>query len=100
HAHTVIVDLREREELLRDGLIEGSVHVPRGLLEFAADPASPYHHPKIVPEARIILHCASGGRSALAAQTLKHMGYPQVAHLDGGFTAWKTQGHPFKMPET
>lgn len=98
HAHTVVVDLREREEIVREGLIEGSVHVPRGLLEFAADPSSPYHNPKLVPEARVILHCASGGRSALAAQTLKHMGYASVAHLDGGFTAWKAQGHPIKLP--
>jgi rhodanese-related sulfurtransferase len=98
HAHTVVVDLREREELIRDGVIEAAVHVPRGLLEFAADPASPYHNPKLVPDARVILHCASGGRSALAAQTLKAMGYARVAHLDGGFTAWKAQGHPIKLP--
>ncbi|MBS0394542.1 MAG: rhodanese-like domain-containing protein [Proteobacteria bacterium] len=94
---TVVVDLREREELVRDGAIEGAVHVPRGLLEFVADPGHPYHNERLDPDARVILHCASGGRSALAAVTLKAMGYRSVAHLDGGFTAWKVQGHPFKM---
>lgn len=93
----VVVDLRERDELVRDGMIEGAVHVPRGLLEFVADPAHAYHNPKLRPEARVILHCASGGRSALAARTLKEMGYASVAHLDGGFTAWKVQGHPITM---
>jgi rhodanese-related sulfurtransferase len=93
-AHTVVVDLRERDELIRDGVIEGSVHVPRGLLEFAADPSSPYHVAQLDPAARIILHCASGGRSALAVHTLTQMGYRKVAHLDGGFTAWKVRGHP------
>src|SRR3974390_1006661 len=90
----VLVDLRERDELVRDGMIDGAIHVPRGLLEFVADPSHPYHNPKLSPAARVILHCASGGRSALAASTLKEMGYSSVAHLDGGFTAWKVQGHP------
>ena len=93
----VIVDLRERDELIRDGMIEGAVHVPRGLLEFAADPSHAYHNPRLRPDARVILHCASGGRSALAARTLRDMGYASVAHLDGGFTAWKVQGHPITM---
>jgi rhodanese-related sulfurtransferase len=93
----VVVDLREREELVREGTIEGAVHVPRGLLEFVADPSSAYHNPKLKPGGRVILHCASGGRSALAARTLTAMGYRSVAHLDGGFTAWKAQGHPIMM---
>jgi rhodanese-related sulfurtransferase len=93
----VVVDLRERDEVVRDGMIEGAVHVPRGLLEFVADPSHAYHNPKLNPDARVILHCASGGRSALAARTLKEMGYASVAHLDGGFTAWKVQGHPIAM---
>ena len=74
--------------------IKGSVHAPRGMLEFYADPSLPYHKPEFDPEKRIILHCASGGRSALAAQTLKQMGYPNVAHLDGGFKAWKENNLP------
>jgi rhodanese-related sulfurtransferase len=97
HPGVVVVDLREREELVREGTIEGAVHVPRGLLEFVADPSNAYHNPKLKPESRVILHCASGGRSALAARTLLAMGYRSVAHLDGGFTAWKVQGHPITM---
>ena len=92
--NTVVIDLRESEELAATGRIPGSVHVPRGMLEFRADPTSPYHLDPIDPSKRIILHCASGGRSALAATTLQAMGYNNVAHLDGGFTAWKAAGKP------
>jgi rhodanese-related sulfurtransferase len=88
----LIVDLRESEERLRDGTIPGAVHAPRGMIEFYADPSSPYHRSELIPDRRIILHCASGGRSALAADTLQKMGYTNVAHLDGGFKAWKEQG--------
>ncbi|NQV97538.1 MAG: rhodanese-like domain-containing protein [Acidimicrobiaceae bacterium] len=90
----VLIDLRETEELTATGRIPGSIHVPRGMLEFRADPTSPYHQDPIDPSKRIILHCASGGRSALAATTLQAMGYSDVAHLDGGFTAWKAAGKP------
>ena len=89
----VLVDIREAEEL-QGGRIEGSVHVPRGMLEFRADPSSPYHQEPLDPSKRVILHCASGGRSALAAATLKEMGYQNVAHLDGGFNGWKEAGKP------
>lgn len=92
--NAVVIDLRESEELAATGRIPGSVHVPRGMLEFRADPTSPYHQDPIDPSKRIILHCASGGRSALAATTLQAMGYDNVAHLDGGFTAWKAAGKP------
>lgn len=88
-----LIDLRESEEL-KDGRISGSVHAPRGLLEFYADPSHPYHKPEFDKNKRIILHCASGGRSALAAATLKQMGYENVAHLDGGFKGWKEAGKP------
>lgn len=90
----VLVDLREAEELDANGRIPGSVHVPRGMLEFRADPTSPYHQEPLDPSKRIILHCASGGRSALGAATLQAMGYRDVAHLEGGFTAWKVAGKP------
>jgi rhodanese-related sulfurtransferase len=90
----LLVDLREPEELSSTGKIPGSVHVPRGMLEFHADPASPYHQEPFDPSRRVIVHCASGGRSALAAATLQDMGYRSVAHLDGGFTAWKEAGRP------
>lgn len=89
-----LIDLRESEELQLNGKIPGAVHAPRGMLEFYADPSLPYHKPEFDKEKRIILHCASGGRSALAAQTLKQMGYENVAHLDGGFKAWKEAALP------
>jgi rhodanese-related sulfurtransferase len=90
----VLVDLREADELEASGRIPGSVHVPRGMLEFRADPTSPYHQEPLDPSKRIILHCASGGRSALGGATLQSMGYRDVAHLDGGITAWKDAGKP------
>ena len=90
----VLVDLREADELEASGRIPGSIHVPRGMLEFRADPTSTYHQEPFEPSRRIIVHCAAGGRSALAAATLQDMGYEHVAHLDGGFTAWKESGRP------
>lgn len=89
----VLVDLREPDEVAK-GRIPDSIHVPRGMLEFRADPTSPYHQPPLDPSKRVILHCASGGRSALGAAALKAMGYENVAHLDGGFGAWKEAGKP------
>lgn len=90
----VLVDLREAEELAEKGRIPGSVHVPRGMLEFRADPTSTYHQEPLDPARRIILHCGSGGRSSLGAATLRSLGYNNVAHLDGGFSAWKEAGKP------
>jgi rhodanese-related sulfurtransferase len=90
--NAVLVDLRESEERQQNGSIPGAVHAPRGMLEFYADPSSPYHRAELDPDRRVILHCASGGRSALAAKTLKEMGYTSVAHLDGGMNAWKERG--------
>jgi rhodanese-related sulfurtransferase len=93
-AGVLLVDLREPAELAESGRIAGSVNVPRGMLEFRADPTSPYHQEGFEPERRIILHCATGGRSALAAAALTDMGYTNVAHLDGGFKAWVAAGRP------
>ena len=90
----VLFDLREREEREQHGVIAGAVEAPRGMLEFYADPTSPYHKGEFDPTRRVILHCASGGRSALAALALKEMGYDNVAHLDGGLNAWKEAGLP------
>jgi rhodanese-related sulfurtransferase len=90
----VIVDLRETEERLAHGAIPGAIHVPRGMLEFWADPTSPVHRPEFDPSRRYILHCAGGGRSALAVATLEDMGYTNVAHLGGGFEAWRAAGMP------
>jgi len=92
----LLVDLREPAELTEAGRISGSVHVPRGMLEFRADPTSTYHQDGFDPERRIILHCATGGRSALAAAALQDMGYKKVAHLDGGFKAWAEAGRPIE----
>lgn len=92
----VLIDIRETEELIQNGRIENAVHAPRGMIEFYADPSLPYHKPEFDKSKRIILHCASGGRSALAVATLKQMGYQNVAHLDGGIKAWKDAGLPVK----
>ena len=94
--HVNLIDIRESEELKSNGSIPGSVSAPRGMLEFYADETLPYHKPEFDRNKRIILHCASGGRSALAAATLKQMGYENVAHLDGGIKAWKEAGLPVK----
>jgi rhodanese-related sulfurtransferase len=88
-----IIDIREADELEK-GKIPGSTHAPRGLIEFYADPTHSYHKPEFDKDKRIILHCASGGRSALAATTLKQMGYNNVAHLEGGFNGWNDAGMP------
>ena len=90
----ILIDVREQNERDENGTIAGSVHAPRGMLEFFADPSSPYHRPEFDPNRRIILHCAAGGRSAMGADVLQQMGYANVAHLDGGFTAWAAAGKP------
>jgi rhodanese-related sulfurtransferase len=88
----LLVDLREPGEREQNGVIPGATSAPRGMLEFYADSTSPYHRQEFDPNRRVILHCASGGRSALAAVTLKTMGYSNVAHLDGGMKAWVEAG--------
>ncbi len=88
-----LVDIREPGEV-EAGTIPGSIVAPRGMLEFYADPASTYHRPEFEPRKRVILHCASGGRSALAADTLQQMGYTNVGHLEGGYKAWAAAGRP------
>ncbi|MGN6196374.1 MAG: rhodanese-like domain-containing protein [Ginsengibacter sp.] len=86
-----LIDIRESEEL-KNGKIPGAVNAPRGMLEFYADSTLPYYRPEFDKNKRIILHCASGGRSALAVKTLKEMGYENIAHLDGGLKAWVEAG--------
>lgn len=90
----MLIDLRESEELASNGRIPGSVHIPRGMIEFRADASSPYHQEGLDPDARIVLHCAAGGRSALAAAALQDMGFTNVAHLESGFGGWKDAGKP------
>lgn len=95
----VIVDIRDIRERQRSGFIPGSVHAPRGMLEFWVDPESPYHRDVFAqPGKRYVLHCASGWRSALAAATLQDMGF-QAAHLREGFSTWADQGGPVDFPD-
>jgi rhodanese-related sulfurtransferase len=90
----LLVDVRDAPERSANGTIPGAIHASRGMLEFYADPSSPYHKAEFDPGKRVILHCASGGRSALAVQSLRAMGYADVAHLDGGLKAWQAAGKP------
>jgi rhodanese-related sulfurtransferase len=96
----LLVDLREPDVRVQLGTIPGAVHAPRGMLEFWADPTSAYHRPEFDPGRRTVLYCASGGRSALAAATLRELGYANVAHLDGGLKAWKEAGQPVAEAQT
>ncbi|MDD2925278.1 rhodanese-like domain-containing protein [Rhodoferax sp.] len=90
-----IVDIRDVRELEREGTVPGCINAPRGMLEFWVDPASPYYKPVFGDESKeFILFCGAGWRSALATKTLQDMGMSNVAHIDGGFTAWVKQGAP------
>ncbi len=93
----LLLDIRDSTELEKMGRAEGSHHVPRGMLEFRADPASPYYDPQLRPDRPVVLHCASGGRAALAGKLLKDMGYAEVYNL-GGFKDWKDGGGPVQEP--
>lgn len=90
----VFVDLRDPRELEREGRIPGAVHCPRGMLEFWIDPESPYHKPVFAEDKTFVFFCAAGWRSALSAATAQDMGLRPVAHIEGGFTAWKNAGGP------
>jgi rhodanese-related sulfurtransferase len=89
----LLVDVREADETA-NGIIRGAVLAPRGMLEFHADPATPYHLDAFADDRRVIVYCAAGSRSALAARSLQDMGYRDVAHLDGGYKAWLADGRP------
>lgn len=90
--NVTFVDVRESEEARKTGKIKGATHAPRGFLEFHADPNSPNHIKELGSGKRLMLYCASGNRSALAAQTLKGMGVTNVAHVAGGFPALQKAG--------
>lgn len=90
----VMVDLRDPRELEREGKMPGAFHCPRGMLEFWIDPDSPYHKPIFAEDKRFVFFCGGGWRSALAAKTAQDMGLKPVAHIDGGFSAWKKSGAP------
>jgi rhodanese-related sulfurtransferase len=89
-----VLDIRDVRERRKVGWIPGSIHVPRGMLEFWLDPTSPYYTGKVDPTRRIVVYCAGGQRSALAADVLREMGFPSVAHLEPGFTGWAAAGRP------
>lgn len=90
----LLVDLREIQERVDLGAVPGSKHVPRGMLEFWADPQSPYYRDWFAEERRTILYCAGGVRSVLAAEALIEMGFRNVAHLEAGFAGWQAAGEP------
>lgn len=91
---TVLVDVREADELQKTGRIKGAIHVPRGLLEFQADPGSPTYRPELGSGKKLVVYCGSGSRSALAAKTLCDMGIQGVTHVEGGFPALHGAGAP------
>ena len=92
-----LIDIRDAVELQREGRIENSFHISRGLLEFAVHPDSPYaKKEKLDPNKELVLFCAAGGRSALAAKTLKEMGFEKVSHIEGGFGSMQNSGFKVK----
>jgi rhodanese-related sulfurtransferase len=95
--NTIFIDIRDIRELWREGTVENSKHIPRGMLEFWLDPSSHYYKEEFSVEKNKILFCAQGMRSALAVKTLKDMGFTNVAHVKGGFEALKKSN--FKVVE-
>ena len=95
--NTLVVDVRDAPEVEKSGKIAGAVHVSRGMLEFRADPDSPYHDKNFSKDKTVILYCASGGRSALAAKALKDLGYGQVYNV-GAFKDWAEHGGEVEKP--
>ena len=91
-----LIDIRDIRELQREGRIDKAFHAPRGMLEFWADPQSPYHKEVFAQSDKLILFCASSWRSALAAKTLQDMGMTNIFDMDGGFNGWKSAGLPIK----
>jgi rhodanese-related sulfurtransferase len=97
--NTVIVDIRDVRELWREGKIPGAFHSPRGMNEFWIDPESPYHKPIYASNKRFVLYCGGAWRSALEAKMFQEMGIDNVAHMAGGFTAWKDADFPVENVE-
>jgi rhodanese-related sulfurtransferase len=97
HGNTLVVDVRDATEVANTGKIAGAANVSRGMLEFRADPESPYHDKAFAKTKTVILYCASGGRSALAGKALKDMGYAQVFNL-GAFKDWAESGGAVDRP--
>lgn len=97
NGNTLVVDVRDGPDVEKSGMIAGAVNVSRGMLEFRADPESPYHDKKFDKSKTLILYCASGGRSALSGKVLKEMGYEQVYNL-GAFKDWAESGGSVEKP--
>lgn len=93
------IDVRDVRELAETGRIPGARHVPRGLLEFWIDPASPYHKPWLAEDRTFVFYCTLSWRSALATKAAQDMGLAPVAHFEGGFEAWKEAGGPVEAPK-
>lgn len=93
------VDLRDPRELEREGRMPGAFHCPRGMLEFWIDPASPYAKPQFQQDKTYVFFCAGGWRSALATRVAQEMGLKPVAHIEGGFGAWKKSGGAVEAPD-
>jgi rhodanese-related sulfurtransferase len=99
NADVILVDIRDPREIERDGRIPGAFSCTRGMLEFWIDPDSPYAKPVFQENKKFIFHCAGGMRSALAAKTAHDMGLRPVAHIAGGFAAWRDAGGPVENLE-
>jgi rhodanese-related sulfurtransferase len=97
NGNTLVVDLRDGTEVQQSGMVAGAAHVPRGILEFRADPESATHDKAFSRDKTIILYCASGGRAALGGKTLKDLGYQTVYNL-GGFKDWADSGGAVERP--
>jgi rhodanese-related sulfurtransferase len=95
--NTLVIDVRDAPEVEKTGKVAGAVHVSRGMLEFRADPETPYHDKSFAKDKTIIVYCASGGRSTLSGKVLKDMGYAQVYNL-GAFKDWADSGGPVDKP--
>jgi rhodanese-related sulfurtransferase len=93
----LVVDVRDGTEVAQSGKVAGAVHVSRGMLEFRADPESPYHDKNFAKDKTVILYCASGGRSALAGKALRDLGYEKVYNL-GAFKDWAESGGAIDKP--
>ena len=87
----LVVDVRDAPEVEQSGKVAGAVHIPRGMLEFRADPESPYYDQSFAKDKTVIVYCAAGGRAALSGQALKEMGYTEVYNM-GGFKDWAGSG--------
>lgn len=94
---TLVVDVRDSAEVSASGKVAGAVHVARGMLEFRADPESPYHDKNFARDKTVIVYCASGGRSALSGKTLRDLGYEKVYNL-GAFKDWAASGGAIDKP--